>query len=260
MNSRFQHVSLILALLFLLTACVQAQNSSVNKPAHFSFSCASWESVKGDALYYYSGRAKKNELKEDAIKRLKKVGLSVMTRSHLYEFKGGNKISFYRKGTNQDGEETHTVAASTTVPSHWKRVLLVFFPGAKPGEYRILPIQDDRDVAPYGSYQFINLTKLQLSGVLDKTKLLVKPNGKLLVKLRGDKSKSMLFGVWAEVEGKKKWLQRNTLTYKPSKYLIYFFYASKDARGQLKVSSKGIVEFRPPPVKTERKPVPEPED
>ena len=54
------------------------------------------------------------------------------------------------------------------------------------------------------------------------------------------------------VNGKRQWLQRNTLTYKPTKYLIYFFYSEKDRWGKLKLESKGIVAFKPPPVPTEQ--------
>lgn len=220
--------------------------------AGFKFSCASWERIEGKPIHYLSGRPKKGEKKEAQLERLKEVDVPEMTRSVIYEFKAGRTVSFFRKKTNAAGEETLVPVATTTVPTGWTRVLFVFFPGKEKGSYRIFSLQDDRVHAPFGSYQFINLSKHQLSGFLGKEALALKPNGRSIIKLRGDEPRSLDFGVWTTIDGQKKWLQRNSLTYRPNKYLVYFFFATQDGRGKLKVKSKGIVDFKPPPVEDDR--------
>ncbi|MFC4991597.1 hypothetical protein [Rubritalea tangerina] len=237
-------VSLSIALASMVTMGGAQERKS---KANFSFSCASWENVGSDQLYYLEGKPKKGETEEQSMERLKQVDLSEMTRSLNYAFEGGQKITFYRK-TVAGVQPVNTA----TVPSSWKRVLFVFFPGEKKGSYKLMPLRDDRSHAPYGSYQFVNLSSLEINGGIGKTRISIKPKKNQIVKFTGDKSRSLNFGVWASVEGKKQWLQRNTLTYKPQKYLVYFFYPTVDARGRVKVKSKGIVEFRPSPVEGER--------
>lgn len=244
---RIGQIFLTFGVCYLIGGAVQAQTTKPKKAANFVFSCASWEKMKGEEIYYLPEKLEEEATAEDMLAKLKAVDVPEMTRSNTYEYKGGSKISFYRKSVSSKPESKTPLRsiASVSVPSDWKKVLFVFFPGKKRGEYKIFPIRDERKFAPYGAYQFVNLSTLPLSGIIDKRKLSVKPKGKSIVQLRGSKSRSMNFGVWAEVNGKKQWLQRNTLTYKPNKYLIYFFYPSKDSRGQLKLKSKGIVSFKP---------------
>lgn len=221
----------------------------------FVFSCASWDRIDGPPIYYIAGKAKRDETPGDKLKRLESVDVPEMTRSLLYEFKSGRQVSFFRKVTGEEGEVLLDEVASVSVPSSWSRALFLFFPGKEKGAYRIFPIRDDRASAPFGSYQFVNLSELELSGFLDRNPISLKPKGKSIIKLTGDEKRSLDFGVWSMIDGKKKWMQRNTLTYRPQKYLIYFFYTEKDGQGRAKVRSKGIVDFKPPSEDEGRQPV-----
>jgi len=217
----------------------------------FEFTCASWDRVVGTPIHYLAGKPPRNEDEQARKDRLKEVDVTEMTRSQAYEFKSGRKIQFYRIKSNAAGEDTMQVVASAAVPAGWKKVLFVFFPGKTKDSYRIYPLRDDRAFAPFGSYQFVNLARIPVAGFLDKKRMAIKPNSSFMVKLDGATPRPVNFGVWSMVDGKRVWLQRNTLTYKPTKYLIYFFYETKDRRGKMKLQSKGIVAFKPPPVDQE---------
>ena len=204
------------------------------------FSCVSWDRIEGPPVYYLPSPPREKESMDSLLDRLLPVKIPEMTRPPIEEFKGGRQVNFYRKA---NGIEKF---ASVNVPAEWKRALFIFFPEDKQGNYRIIPLRDDRKHAPYGSYQFVNLTDLPLSGFIEKTSISLKPREKKIIKPGGDSLRPMDFGIWTTVDNERVWLQRNTLTYKPDKYLIYFFYSREDRMGRLKVESRGIVEFRPP--------------
>lgn len=211
----------------------------------FTFSCASWDRIEESPIYYLTGKPSKNESPEARLKRLKEVDTPEMTRSETYDFKAGQTISFYRKISNATGEMVLQEIASNKIPETWKAVLFVFFPGEQEGTYRLYPLRDEREFAPFGSYQFVNLSNESVSGFLDEKKIDLKPQKTSLIILKGEKPRPINFGVWTVENGQQKWLMRNTLTYRPTKYLIYFFYAATDAMGRKKLNSKGIVAFEP---------------
>lgn len=214
----------------------------------FAFTCASWERVEGSPIYYLAGKPVKNETPEAKLKRLKKVDTPEMTRSERSEFKSGQTISFYRKISNEGGAVALQEVATSKIPDSWENVLFVFFPTEKEGRYHLYPLRDDRTQTPYGSYQFVNLTGDTITGFLDKNEITLKPKKTAVIVLKGEESRPLNFGVWTVEDGKRKWLMRNTLTYKPTKYLVYFFYGTSDRMGRKKLKSKGIVAFEPPPV------------
>ncbi|BDS08544.1 hypothetical protein NT6N_35840 [Oceaniferula spumae] len=248
MKIKLSH-TLTTLLVLLCTTCLYGQS---DQGGGFHFTCASWERISGSPIHYLAGRPTKNEDIQSKLERLKEVDVTEMTRSQSYEFKGGRVVNFYRTKPSSDGEVALQKVAAVNVPASWNNALFVFFPGKNKDTYRIYPINDDRSHAPFGSYQFVNLSSIGVHGFLDRKKLSLKAKAASVVKLNGSESRSINFGVWAMVDGKRKWLQRNTLTYKPSKYLIYFFYETRDRRGKMKMESKGIVAFRPPPVVDER--------
>jgi len=232
----------ILLLVVMTTGSLhgQATDNSI------SFSCSSWDRMQGPKLLYLPTPRREGESMESVTKRLTQVDIAEMTRSLPYEFKGGRTIAFFRKqaaGGTTGGLENF---ASVTIPAGWDRVLLLFLPTGKDGEYKIFPLRDDREHAPFGSYQFVNLSNQPLEGFIDKNPISLKAGGRSIIKLTGNEPRPLNFGVWATIEGKRKWLQRNTLTYRPSKYLIYFFHSGTDQMGRLKIESRGIVDFRKP--------------
>ena len=232
----------ILLLLVMTIGSLSGQTAD----SRISFSCSSWDRMQGPPLLYLPSPRREDESMESVMKRLTQVDIPEMTRSLPYEFKGGRTIAFFRKQAADGTTGGLENFASVTIPATWDRVLLLFFPTGNDGEYKIFPLRDDREHAPYGSYQFVNLSSEVLEGFIDKNKISLKAGGRSIIKLTGNEPRPLNFGVWATIDGKRKWLQRNTLTYRPSKYLIYFFHSGRDQMGRLKIESRGIVDFRKP--------------
>ena len=55
----------------------------------------------------------------------------------------------------------------------------------------------------------------------------------------------MAFATLSEVQGKKRWLQRNTFHFNPKKHSKFFIYQVPTANGKVKIKAKAIVEFEP---------------
>ena len=214
----------------------------------FTFSCVGWDRIDGPPIHYLSGMPLEDEKPAARLGRLKVVDTPEMTRSESYEFRAGRTIGFYRKVNGTDGEPSLREVASCTVPAGWSKVLFVFFPGEGEDTYRLYCLSDDRAYAPYGSYQFVNLTPSRVTGFLDKQEFELDSKSSSVMRIRGDASRPIDFGLWTAQDGRKKWLLRNTLTYKPTKHLVYFLYAAPDRMGRMQMQTKGIVEFRPPPM------------
>jgi len=230
-------------LLTLLTTGILTVETNGNS---IIFSCSSWDRMKPPPILYLPSPRRENESMESVTKRLTQVNITEMTRSLPYEFEGGRTISFFRKQDMDGASGGLQNFASVTIPPDWDRVLLLFFPAGNDGSYKIYPLRDDREHAPYGSYQFVNLSHQPLEGFIDKTQISLKAWGSSIIKFAGNEPRPLDFGVWTTINGKRKWLQRNTLTYRPSKYLVYFFYSDMDQMGRMKIESRGIVDFRKP--------------
>jgi len=234
------------ATLGLLILGISHLHAKASEGGGFTFSCASWENMSDTPIFYLAGKPAKDEDNEARMKRLRQVDVTKMTRSQQYRFKSGRIVHFYHKTTGAQGDAILQEVATVKVPADWSRVLFLFIPGKSAHHHRIFPIRDDRAHAPFGSYQFVNFSKITVSGFIGKERISLQPKESRVVRFRG-KTRPLNFGVWSVIDGKRQWLQRNTLTYKPDKQLIYFFHQSQDRRGRIKVESKGIVDFRPPP-------------
>jgi hypothetical protein len=139
--------------------------------------------------------------------------------------------------------------ARATAPAGVGRVTLLFFPAAEDGSesYRIYPIPDDRAASPFGSYQFHNLSSGTIQAHLGGQSFQAIPGKPVTLSFEDPEDPKMLFAAWVDIDGRRKWLQRNTFTFNPNKHLKYFFYPEKERNGRARIAAKGLVEFNSPP-------------
>lgn len=221
-----------------LSAALPAMSADEDQQKKIKFYCASWEHM--DDELYFASKAKKKKPEYHPI------SLSVMLRSPLYETKASRQIAFYKRGpVSPEGEPTYQVVATGTVPLNCSRVTFIFLK-SEPNKIRVKAIADDKHHSPFGSYQFYNMTKLTIKGALANERFIIKPGKTKMVTINKKKGTHLPFATFTEINGKKRWLQRNTWTYNPDKHLKIFILAKSDKHGRVQVSSKSLLAFKPP--------------
>jgi len=222
-----------------LFATHSAQAQGEQDSAKVQFYCASWDPMS-DQLYFRSSKKKDEE-------SYTPVDLSVMLRSQLYEVKASGTIPFFKKGKlSPEGEQLYDQVAVAKIPPGVRRVTLIFLK-SKEGNLGIRTIPDDRKHSPFGGYQFFNMTNLTVYGTLGGKRFKIAPGKHATVKLSKSPGEALPYATFAEINGEKQWLERNTLTFNPKKHLKVFMLAEADKRGRVRIHTKGLAEFEPAP-------------
>lgn len=222
----------------LLTLSWPILGNAQEKPGKIEFSCAGWERVSEEIFYV------KEKKKDQPV--FQKVDIGEMVRSLSYQVECDGNIAFYRKSGNAGSTEpSYKQVALAKIPLRKKRFTLLFFPN-KDGTYLIRTILDDRTDSPFGAYQFYNLSKLTISGVLAGQEFKLAPGTERLLQLNLAPKTALPYATYIDTDGKRTWLQRNTMYFNPEKHLKYFLYAEEDQNKRLTVKSKGLVEFKLP--------------
>jgi len=227
----------IVIALSALTA--QAQDKA---PREIIFRTASWDKVS-ETLYIDTNPAPDKE-------KFEKVNVFTMSLSHEVKLKlrGENPVVKFYKKDIVDGEEVFTVRAQGKVKNDVKRYIYLLLPIKKGKKtYPVYSLADERKHAPWGSYEFFNLSNLNIGGVAHKSKFTLKPNGRKLLVLNLKPKQPIDFALFnLQQDGKHLRLARNTFHFNPEKHLKYFIYSYQDAMGRTKTKAKGIVEFKRP--------------
>ncbi|SHJ20449.1 hypothetical protein SAMN02745181_1450 [Rubritalea squalenifaciens DSM 18772] len=209
------------------------------------FRSASWEKIDEELYYLLHKREGQQEGGEKATHAV--MAMHQMETSPVYETKRSTTVRFYRK-TVVEGEDKYHVAASVKVPKLQGQYIFLFFPkDPKTNQYNVYAIADSRADSPFGAYQFHNLTKMAISGKLGSKQFKISPDKRVsTVKFNYSDGKALPFGLITQVNGKSKWLARNTYQFNPNKHLKVFIYVVNDVNGNPKVKVKGLVDFFEP--------------
>jgi len=202
---------------------------SVAEVRNFQFTVALWDApVAGESFSFAAV----------GLPERKNMELQKMMRSKIY-VTSSPQIEILRTGKN-DVKKSVIVKLDA---SH-KCSLLVLKPNEK--GYDVINIKDDPVSRAYGSYSLYNLSELDIQGKLGKSDVTLAPQSHISISPSDKKGTGLDFELWHQVEGEKKFLQRNTLTYNPNKYLIIFLHATKDRMRRVKLESRGIVALKVP--------------
>lgn len=229
-------------LFVLLSSTLLAQEAA--KP--IVFRTAAWERLP-EPLYYIAYKKPEERTAKDE-PSYQQLSLQEMEASLPCETRGdAGVVKFYRKAV-VDGEERYSPVVQLKVADSTKPYIFLFFPkNEKNQSYNVYTIADAREDSPYGAYQFHNLTQMVIAGMLGKEKFNVSPKHRIqTVRFSFSDKKPLNFGLISEVDGKNKWLARNTYQYNPNKHLKVFIYAVPDANGEAKIKVKGLVDFYEP--------------
>lgn len=164
---------------------------------------------------------------------LEPLEVAQMERTEVHEVKAG-EIHLHSKG--EDG--TKKIASVELNPAY-KSTLIVLMP-MEDGSFETILLQDNPESLPYGSYLFRNLSEMEIEGKLGDDELKLPADGSVLVKPKVRAKAELGLELWHMPNDKKTFLQRNTFSYNPNKYLIIFLYAEKSASGKVKLKSKGV--------------------
>lgn len=215
------------------------------------FRSAGWETLE-EALYFKTFKPSKvkGEKEEDQYKLL---DISEMQQSVVCQTEPGKMVTFYRRKLVGDAF-AYSAAARVRVDGVTGKYLFLFFPPAPGGDgknYRVYAVADEAKDSPFGAYQFHNLTGMVITGMLGKKKFQLSAKERTKTMKYSYTSKQALpFGLHAEIDGKRKWLARNTYQFNPQKHLKVFVYKTNDVNGRVKTKVKGLVDFYEPDVKT----------
>jgi hypothetical protein len=104
----------------------------------------------------------------------------------------GGVVTLHRKDVAEDGSERFPSIGKAEVGSV-RRPLLVLFPDAKEAEfpYRVLVIDRSATRFPLGSYQFLNLSRYPMRGLVGKAPVLAKPGSVIGVRPEGEPGELM---------------------------------------------------------------------
>lgn len=80
--------------------------------------------------------------------------------------------------------------------------------------------------------------------MLGEEKFEIAPGKTEVLELNLDRGERISYYAYAEVDGVKRWLQRNTFHFNPNKHTKFFIYQVPTTDESVKVKSKAITEFQ----------------
>jgi len=230
---------LITPIIVLSAWNAQAQDKA---PREIVFRTAAWDKVS-EPLYVDTNPSPDKE-------KFEEIKVFTMSLGHEFKLKLRGEspvVKFYRKDL-VDGEEVFTVQAQGKVTPGVERYIYLFLPKQKGKKtYPLYSLADERKHAPWGSYEFFNLSKLNIGGVTHKSKFTLKPNARKLIPLKLKPKQEFDFALFNLMQdGEHVRLARNTFHFNPEKHLKYFIYSYQDAMGRTKTKAKCLVDFKKP--------------
>ena len=157
-NKITTYLSILLIFAYTPFFTLNAQSSGKVRPksTKISFTCALWDAIPYEALYYQS---------DNTYLPLK---LYKGARSKVYEVTVGpeDRFKLFVPEEGEEGEIIYKLVGVAPLVANTKKVLYVIFPkpaDSKGRPLRLYGIDDSFESSPPASYRFINFTKEKLS-------------------------------------------------------------------------------------------------
>ena len=95
-------------------------------------------------------------------------------------------VTVHRQDTDEDGNMIYPVAGTAKVSGGVSKPLVLLLPGGEQAGYRTLVMDRSNARFPMGSYQFVNLARFPVRGLIGKTPVAVRSGGVSNIKPAGD--------------------------------------------------------------------------
>lgn len=185
----------------------------------FKFRALSWSKGGRPIPLYYKN--------VDSYVRINGINSSQRSRN-FFDYNGPNPFTLYEQKKDEEGEVFYSPVIRQTIDPKIKfgLLLLVYRSATDTKPVAMALVDDSPDNFPWGSYQFVNLTKLKLGGNFGGHKFELRPLQSKVTSIDGDEARFLPYKLFYFNEGKNSWdnIAKNQWDFYPERRVLVFFH------------------------------------
>ncbi len=155
-------------------------------------------------------------------------GINRSRRSpQFYAYNGPNPVTVFREQVDAEGVKFYVPVLSQSVSPALKTALFLFVYRPEEPLPRAMAILDDSpEHFPWGSYQFVNMTTLQLGGLFNGERFDIRPLENKIIPISGDQARFLPFKLFYYNNAKSRWdnIAQNQWDFYPERRNLVFFH------------------------------------